>query len=170
MADMRLDMQEGHLTTTARQRMRRTVCAVLAGGGIVAAAITTGAGAAAPGAGGSSVQPSLPRAETWSERGVDPGLVGAAGMLRVRLLLRDQALLSAASAPDIQEQLQLDPLSSSRRAAADHPGGITEAEKSSALRAEASYEASIEESTTRRRPRGWDRGRDPSDRQNEQST
>ena len=125
--------------------MRRTVCAVLAGGGIVAAAITTGAGAAAPGAGGSSVQPSLPRAETWSERGVDPGLVGAAGMLRVRLLLRDQALLSAASAPDIQEQLQLDPLSSSRRAAADHPGGITEAEKSSALRAEASYEASIEE-------------------------
>ena len=121
--------------TSRRLRTRVALCAVL-GGGITAVALATGAGAAAPAEDVSLKGPEPPPAETWTDHGVDRSLADESGMVRVRLVLRDQPLLTAASDPDIQEQLQIAPAPSSRRAAADHPGRITEIEKADAIEAE----------------------------------
>ena len=138
-------MARAHFTPVrGRRRMRAAFCASL-GGGIAAVALATGAGAAAPGPGASIDAPSLPPAESWSKRGVDPALADEEGMVRVRVILRDQALLAAASDPTIQAQLQTAPAASSRTAAADHPGRITGIEKADAREAEGNYEDAVDD-------------------------
>lgn len=137
-------MRYEHFKPPSGRRGVRAAFGASVGIGVAAVALATGAGAAAPVVGASIDAPDLPAADTWSDRGIDPALVGERASVRVRLVLRDQALLSAAVAPDARSQLQPTTSLSSRRGVAEVGGRITQAEQATALEAEASYEDAVE--------------------------
>lgn len=138
-------MAAAHKITSSQPRRARMALCVAFGVAIVTAAVNSGAGAAPESVAGSDPD-ALPPAETWTDGGVARTLLEKEeGMVRVRLVLRDQALLAAASNPEIREQLQTAPAPISRRVAARHPNRITQTEQDTAIEAESSYERAIDE-------------------------
>lgn len=116
----------------------------------IAVAIATGALALLGGsAGATGSAPSvellpLAAAETWSDHGVDPALERKSGTVRVRILLRSQPLLEAASSDRFQDLAQPAPDPGAQNAAAAHPGRITGTEKAAARAGERSYERAVD--------------------------
>lgn len=136
-------MQGQHSTNAQRRRGSHAVSGAFLGGLITVAVTLAGAAAATGPAPDSSIAPPvLPAPDTWSDRGVDSSLLDQDGMVRVRLILRNQPLLAAAAEPEAQERLRSG--SSRGRGALVSPKRISGSEKAAALRAERTYEAAIE--------------------------
>lgn len=119
-----------------------------AGPRLLVAAVTVGACfvagvAGATSAGGAPRAETLTPAETWSDRGVEPALGDGRGNIRVRVVLRTQALLTAASEPAIQAGLQV--AASPGEVARRNPWRISAGEKAVARGAEDRYELAVGE-------------------------